>query len=120
MEAPAFDNNGMAGAPQQQFSSFNNFQAQGASNFVQSGATGQPGFPGQPPVADGPPCGCGQPSNQRTTRKEGPNCGRVFFCCAKPQGPERCRYFQWADEPPRDPNQPNGQPGGPGQQPFVD
>merc|ERR1719424_2356728 len=36
-------------------------------------------------VLEGPPCTCGQPSAQRTTRKEGPNCGRVFFCCGRAQ-----------------------------------
>lgn len=61
-----------------------------------------------------PPCACGQPSSQRTVRKEGPNTGRVFFCCARPQG-EQCKFFQFADEPPR----PDGQPQQP-QQPQAE
>jgi len=62
----------------------------------------------QPQGADvppeGPPCMCGAPSNGMTVRKEGPNTGRVFFCCRKQrEEPGRCNFFQWADEPPRAP-----------------
>ena len=45
-----------------------------------------------------PLCLCGQLSMQLTVRKEGPNMGRMFFKCSKPQG-EQCHYFQWADQP---------------------
>jgi len=68
-----------------------------------------------PVVTEGPPCSCGQPSSQRTVRKEGPNCGRVFFCCPLPQG-EQCKFFQFADEPPG-PERAGGQMG---QQPQVE
>jgi len=74
--------------------------------------------PMEPPAAaaiECPPCGCGNPSAQRTVRKEGPNCGRVFFCCPLPQG-EQCKFFQFADEPPR-PERTGGQVG---QQPQVE
>ena len=37
----------------------------------------------------------------RTVRKEGPNIGRTFFACEKPQDGGSCGYFQWTDEPPR-------------------
>ncbi|KAJ2781741.1 DNA topoisomerase 3-alpha [Coemansia javaensis] len=45
-----------------------------------------------------PPCGCGAPSIQRVTAKEGPNKGRPFFVCAKGRD-ARCDFFQWADQP---------------------
>lgn len=47
-----------------------------------------------------PSCQCGQPCVELTVKKEGPNQGRVFYKCGKPES-ERCQYFQWADEPPR-------------------
>ena len=50
-------------------------------------------------AATGPPCSCGTPSIQLTVRKEGPNTGRMFYKCMKPQGQGQCNYFQWADEP---------------------
>eukprot|EP00930_Biecheleria_cincta_P065194 TRINITY_DN508_c0_g1_i1.p1 TRINITY_DN508_c0_g1~~TRINITY_DN508_c0_g1_i1.p1 ORF type:complete len:762 (+),score=107.77 TRINITY_DN508_c0_g1_i1:289-2286(+) len=59
---------------------------------------GGPGFGDQAAPAASPPCTCGLPSNPLTVRKEGPNMGRMFFKCSKPQG-EQCNYFQWADEP---------------------
>ncbi|KAL6119314.1 apex2 [Pungitius sinensis] len=57
-------------------------------------------FHGPPP----PPC-CkvhGEPCVLRTVKKEGPNVGKQFFVCARPQGhasnPEaRCNYFTWVD-----------------------
>ncbi|KAM9341904.1 DNA-(apurinic or apyrimidinic site) endonuclease 2 [Pholidichthys leucotaenia] len=52
-----------------------------------------------------PPC-CkvhGEPCVLRTVKKEGPNFGKQFFVCARPQGhasnPEaRCNYFSWVDK----------------------
>ncbi|KAH8273722.1 hypothetical protein KR018_010734 [Drosophila ironensis] len=41
--------------------------------------------------------GCHQPAIQRTVRREGPNQGRQFFKCPKP---DECKFFQWADEQP--------------------
>ena len=42
-----------------------------------------------------PPCECSIPSVIRTVRKEGPNCGRQFYTCSKPQTDSgRCEYFQ--------------------------
>ena len=53
----------------------------------------------------GPLCICNQPTVARVTQKEGPNKGRVFFACmCRPQ----CSFFQWADEPPRQPGQQQG------------
>lgn len=43
----------------------------------------------------GPKCRCGEHAVKRTVRKEGPNKGKEFFVCRKPQG-EQCRYFEWA------------------------
>ena len=42
-------------------------------------------------------CNCGTPAASRTVRKDGPNKGRDFFCCPKPQG-EQCGFFKFADE----------------------
>eukprot|EP00927_Polykrikos_kofoidii_P086909 TRINITY_DN9876_c1_g1_i2.p1 TRINITY_DN9876_c1_g1~~TRINITY_DN9876_c1_g1_i2.p1 ORF type:complete len:623 (+),score=168.02 TRINITY_DN9876_c1_g1_i2:75-1871(+) len=66
----------------------------------QAQSFGPSGFvPAQPALPPGPPCFCDQPSVQLTVKKEGPNTGRTFFKCQKPQG-ESCPYFQWGDEPP--------------------
>ncbi|KNC82673.1 hypothetical protein SARC_05050 [Sphaeroforma arctica JP610] len=43
-----------------------------------------------------PSCDCGEPSTQRTTQKPGPNLGRKFYVCAKPQA-TKCSYFLWSD-----------------------
>lgn len=56
---------------------------------------------GPPPP---PPCKVhGEPCVLRTVKKEGPNMGRQFFVCARPQGhasnPEaRCNFFAWVDK----------------------
>ncbi|KAL8600868.1 hypothetical protein ACOMHN_045006 [Nucella lapillus] len=42
-------------------------------------------------------CICGDDALQLTVRKEGPNTGRQFYKCRKPQG-EGCNFFLWADE----------------------
>eukprot|EP00747_Dinoflagellata_sp_TGD_P028862 gnl/TRDRNA2_/TRDRNA2_133529_c3_seq2.p1 gnl/TRDRNA2_/TRDRNA2_133529_c3~~gnl/TRDRNA2_/TRDRNA2_133529_c3_seq2.p1 ORF type:complete len:581 (-),score=88.09 gnl/TRDRNA2_/TRDRNA2_133529_c3_seq2:65-1570(-) len=55
-----------------------------------------PGADGQPAQAAGPACRCGMPSIQRTVRKEGPNCGKQFYTCTKPQG-QQCGFFEWLD-----------------------
>ncbi|KAH8255587.1 hypothetical protein KR038_006834 [Drosophila bunnanda] len=39
--------------------------------------------------------GCHQPARQHTVRKDGPNQGRQFYKCPKPN---ECKFFQWADE----------------------
>lgn len=52
-----------------------------------------------------PPPSCkvhGEPCVLRTVKKEGPNVGRQFFVCARPQGhasnPQaRCHFFLWVD-----------------------
>ena len=33
----------------------------------------------------------------RTTQKPGPNCGRQFYCCAKPRE-SQCNFFKWMDD----------------------
>ncbi|XP_076022496.1 DNA-(apurinic or apyrimidinic site) endonuclease 2 [Genypterus blacodes] len=45
----------------------------------------------------------GEPCVLRTVKKEGPNMGKQFFVCARPQGhasnPEaRCNFFAWVDK----------------------
>ncbi|XP_061909336.1 DNA-(apurinic or apyrimidinic site) lyase 2 [Entelurus aequoreus] len=52
-----------------------------------------------------PPPACkvhGEPCVLRTVKKEGPNMGRQFFVCARPQGHStnkeaRCNFFAWVD-----------------------
>jgi DNA topoisomerase-3 len=47
-------------------------------------------------------CKCEESAVQRTVLKEGPNIGRLFWVCPKPQGTDaRCDYFEWDDEPQR-------------------
>lgn len=56
---------------------------------------------GPPPP---PPCKVHkEPCVLRTVKKEGPNMGRQFFVCARPQGhasnPDaRCNFFEWVDK----------------------
>lgn len=53
-----------------------------------------------------PPLSCkvhGEPCVLRTVKKEGPNMGKQFFVCARPQGhasnPDaRCNFFAWVDK----------------------
>ncbi|KAM8863455.1 DNA-(apurinic or apyrimidinic site) endonuclease 2 [Spinachia spinachia] len=53
-----------------------------------------------------PPPSCkvhGEPCVLRTVKKEGPNVGKQFFVCARPQGhasdlKARCNYFTWVDK----------------------
>ena len=49
-----------------------------------------------PPLC--PLCICRLPSKQLVVRKAGPNMGRKFWFCRKPEG-ERCPFFQWHEEP---------------------
>ncbi|XP_046143388.1 DNA topoisomerase 3-alpha isoform X1 [Osmia bicornis bicornis] len=42
-------------------------------------------------------CNCHENAIQLTVRKEGPNQGRLFYKCAKPQG-SGCDFFLWASE----------------------
>ena len=36
---------------------------------------------------------------RRSVQKDGPNKGRLFYCCSKPRD-QQCGFFQWADEEP--------------------
>lgn len=47
-------------------------------------------------MSTGPFCNCQQASIERTVYKEGPNTGRKFWTCPKPQG-EGCGFFEWQD-----------------------
>ncbi|XP_017050516.1 DNA topoisomerase 3-alpha [Drosophila ficusphila] len=53
-----------------------------------------------PPAATEPETvlcsGCQQPARQHTVRRDGPNQGRQFYKCPKP---DECKFFQWADDP---------------------
>ncbi|CAD1480133.1 unnamed protein product [Heterotrigona itama] len=42
-------------------------------------------------------CKCHENAIQLTVRKEGPNHGRLFYKCAKPQG-SNCDFFSWAPD----------------------
>ena len=44
-------------------------------------------------------CNCGE-AKLVTVKKEGPNTGRKFYACAKPQG-SQCDFFCWEGETPR-------------------
>ncbi|XP_023693340.1 DNA-(apurinic or apyrimidinic site) endonuclease 2 [Paramormyrops kingsleyae] len=76
------------------------------SNSGEAGAQASHGFwrtvlrgPPQPPVCKAHE----EPCVLRTVKKAGPNLGRQFFVCARPQGhasnPEaRCNFFAWVDK----------------------
>ncbi|KAG5832860.1 hypothetical protein ANANG_G00295670 [Anguilla anguilla] len=51
-------------------------------------------------------CNCNEPAVTRTVGKDGPNKGRQFHTCCRPQE-QSCGFFQWADE-----NHPPGGGGG--------
>lgn len=40
-------------------------------------------------------CRCGEPAKQLHVKKEGPNLGRTFRCCAKNEDDGRCKFFAW-------------------------
>ncbi|XP_057324309.1 DNA topoisomerase 3-alpha [Microplitis mediator] len=44
-------------------------------------------------------CNCHEPAVKLTVKKEGPNKGRQFYKCAKPQG-SSCEFFLWATDGP--------------------
>ncbi|XP_011878275.1 PREDICTED: DNA topoisomerase 3 isoform X2 [Vollenhovia emeryi] len=44
-------------------------------------------------------CNCHELAIQLTVRKEGPNKGRIFYKCAKPQG-SGCNFFMWGTDNP--------------------
>lgn len=45
--------------------------------------------------ADATNCKCGNAAVKRTVRKDGPNKGKEFWVCRKPQG-DQCGFFEWA------------------------
>ncbi|XP_065846647.1 DNA topoisomerase 3-alpha-like [Oscarella lobularis] len=71
--------------------------------WADNAATTAPSHPPPPPPPPPPQssnqvsCRCGQEAVKRTVRKQGPNCGREFFCCSKPQN-SRCDFFLWVDD----------------------
>ena len=88
----------------------------------QNNLFGQPQAFSQPPgmpldglqfaPADTRSCTCGITATFLTVKKEGPNQGRGFFKCPKQHPDQPCKFFEWADEPPRAAPQ-NGLPGAP-------
>ncbi|KAJ8037131.1 DNA topoisomerase 3-alpha [Holothuria leucospilota] len=56
-------------------------------------------------------CQCNQAAVERTVQKEGPNKGRKFYVCGKPRD-NQCKFFQWADEDPKQPSFGGGGGGG--------
>lgn len=59
-----------------------------------------------------PLCACGEEANSFVVRKEGPNKGRRFYCCARDQKDDnRCKYFKFHSDlvnPKVDPFEPKG------------
>ncbi|KAF8716722.1 hypothetical protein AX14_012215, partial [Amanita brunnescens Koide BX004] len=50
-------------------------------------------------------CLCGLPANRLTVTSEtSPNKGRVFWKCPETEASKQCKFWEWDDEPPRDPN----------------
>ena len=50
-----------------------------------------------------PNCRHQEPCKKQTTKKAGPNQGKMFYSCARPEGPRsnreaNCRYFKWASD----------------------
>ncbi|KAJ8345175.1 hypothetical protein SKAU_G00293680 [Synaphobranchus kaupii] len=74
---------------------------------MNGGGFGRPLAGGRGPVGDGGPtmCNCNEPAVTRTVMKDGPNKGRKFHTCSRPQD-QQCGFFQWADE--NDPPVPAG------------
>ena len=64
-------------------------------------AIGPGGVAGERPA---PPCFCGNPASCRQTQsKESANYGRWWYACYKDvRDPKKCKFFEWADEPPRE------------------
>ncbi|PSN32683.1 DNA topoisomerase 3-alpha [Blattella germanica] len=58
-------------------------------------------------------CSCGVPAKRLTVHKDGPNKGRLFYTCSKPQN-GRCNFFKWADDVVHDGSGNGGGPGGGG------
>ena len=85
------------GSGDSDFDSGYNMQPQGASQAFQAKRQQLQDLNGGAAPVQGLACNCGTPAASRTVRKEGPNQGRDFFCCPKPQG-EQCGFFKFADE----------------------
>lgn len=50
-------------------------------------------------------CNCNINASVRTVRKDGPNCGKEFYACSKPQQDDtKCAFFQWLDAPTNEQN----------------
>lgn len=70
-------------------------------------ATEAPAPPAPPPPSDvgreTPPCECGTLCAMQRAPPGSANAGRPMFVCAKQPSREagHCRFFEWADEPPR-------------------
>ena len=74
------------------------------TNFSNSGIHGaraqrpyvEVGYTSEPTASN---CRCGVPAAVKSVTKEGPNKGRKFFCCSRPQSdPTNCKFFQFCDE----------------------
>ncbi|KXN84150.1 DNA topoisomerase 3-alpha [Leucoagaricus sp. SymC.cos] len=59
-------------------------------------------------------CKCGIPGILLTVQKEGKNQGRKFWKCQNTQNAGDCGFFEWDDEPPRQPGVGTGGNGGGG------
>ncbi|CAM9604046.1 unnamed protein product [Ectocarpus sp. 12 AP-2014] len=64
-------------------------------------AADQQGYSSPPDGASGRPLLCsghGEECALRTTKKEGPNLGRQFYCCPRTSKREQCKMFAWVEE----------------------
>ena len=98
-----------AGSGDLNYDSGYNTQSQGASQAFQAKRQQLQDLNGGVAPVQPLACNCGMPAASRTVRKEGPNKGRDFFCCSKPQG-EQCGFFKFADEVVAGGNQGGGGP----------
>ena len=88
---------GRGGSGDSDYDSGYNTQSQGASQAFQAKRQQLQELNGGVAPVQGLACNCGIPAASRTVRKDGPNKGRDFFCCSKPQG-DQCGFFKFADE----------------------
>ena len=109
---PPFSASGFNAPPDLGFSSPPSFS--GSSFQPLGGSFATFAAPGAPPESsETRNCSCGMPGLLLSVKKEGPNQGRSFFKCGKQHPEQPCGFFEWADEPPRQPGQAPQGPQGP-------
>ncbi|EPZ33325.1 DNA topoisomerase, type IA, central domain-containing protein [Rozella allomycis CSF55] len=78
----------------------NNSTSNSSNSFNPSNTSNSynPSNPSLEQNTNSPPCSCGLNSFLFTVKKQGPNLGKKFYSCSKPQN-EKCDFFQWLDPP---------------------